>query len=71
VRDVGADEGLVKRILQHSEESLLGVTAIYQKSRRLKEQAEMLQKWCALIEKVAAETEAGTNVAQIQEACHA
>ena len=57
-RDVGADEGLIKRILQHSEEALLGVTAIYQKSRRLKEQAEALQSWCDLIEKVSAEESA-------------
>ncbi|HEY3909915.1 MAG TPA: integrase arm-type DNA-binding domain-containing protein [Stellaceae bacterium] len=53
-RDVGADEGIIKRILQHSDDSLLGVTAIYQKSRRLKEQAAALQSWCDLVEKVAA-----------------
>ena len=53
-RDVRADEGIIKRILQHSEGSLLGVTAIYQKSRRLKEQAETLQSWCDLIEQTIA-----------------
>jgi integrase len=53
-RDVGADEGIIKRILQHSDDTLLGVTAIYQKSRRLKEQANVLQSWCDLLETVAA-----------------
>jgi integrase len=61
-RDVGADEGVIKRILQHSEASLLGVTAIYQKSRRLKEQAEALQSWCDLIEK----TVAGESAAVVE-----
>ena len=50
----GADEGIIKRVLQHSDDTLLGVTAIYQKSRRLKEQAAALQLWCDLVEKVAA-----------------
>lgn len=53
-RDVSVDEGIIKRILQHSDDVLLGVTAIYQKSRRLKEQAAALQSWCDLIEKTAA-----------------
>src|ERR1051326_8731704 len=61
-RDVGADEGVIKRILQHSEYSLLSVTAIYQKSRRLKEQAEALQSWCDLIEK----TVAGESAAVVE-----
>ena len=55
-RDVGADEGIIKRILQHSDDTLLGMTAIYQKSRRLKEQAAVLQSWCNLVEKVAADS---------------
>jgi integrase len=55
-RDVGTDEGIIKRLLQHSDDALLGITAIYQKSRRLKEQASALQSWCDLIEKVAAES---------------
>jgi integrase len=70
-RDVGTDEGIIKRILQHSEDSLLGITSIYQKSHRLKEQAEALQSWCDLVEKVAAETTAEINIAQIDEARHA
>jgi integrase len=55
-RDIGTDEGVIKRILQHSADSLLGITAVYQKSQRLKEQAEALQSWVDLIEKVAAES---------------
>src|SRR5204863_5193190 len=53
-RDIRADEGIIKRILQHSDDVLLGVTAIYQKSRRLKEQAEALQSWCDLVDRIAA-----------------
>jgi integrase len=52
-RDIRADEGIIKRILQHSNDTLLGVTAIYQKSPRLNEQAEALQSWCDLLERVA------------------
>ena len=65
-RDVSADEGIIKRILQHSDDVLLGVTAIYQKSRRLKEQAEALQAWCDLIEQTTA-TE-GASVTSIETA---
>lgn len=65
-RDIGADEGIIKRILQHSDDTLLGVTAIYQKSRRLKEQAAALQSWCDLVEKVAAGN--GANVVTIEAA---
>jgi integrase len=53
-RDIGIDEGIIKRILQHSDDTLLGVTAVYQKSPRLKEQAEALQAWCDLVERTAA-----------------
>ncbi|MGH7055519.1 MAG: tyrosine-type recombinase/integrase [Stellaceae bacterium] len=67
-RDISADEGIIKRILQHSDDALLGVTAIYQKSRRLKEQAAALQSWCDLVERVAAEG-AGRVVAM--GVCHA
>lgn len=53
-RDVGADTEVIKRILQHSEENLLGVTAIYQRSRRLSQQAAVLENWVATLEAAAA-----------------
>jgi integrase len=53
-RDIGTDEGVIKRVLQHSDDVLLGVTAVYQKSRRIKEQATALQAWCDLVERDAA-----------------
>jgi integrase len=52
-RDIGTDTEIIKRILQHSEDALLGITSVYQKSRRLKEQAEALEAWTALIDRVA------------------
>lgn len=52
-RDIGADTEIIKRILQHSEENLLGVTAIYQRSRRLSEQAAALEKWLDTLEAAA------------------
>jgi integrase len=70
-RDLAVDEGVIKRVLQHSADSLLGITATYQRSQRLKEQADALQAWCDLVEKVAGETDAETNVAQIDRARHA
>lgn len=45
VRELKADELLVKRILQHSAKGLLGVTAGYQQSPRLAEQADLLERW--------------------------
>jgi len=54
VRDLGADELLVGRILQHSPRAMLGVTAVYQRSDRLKEQADLLTRWGAHLETVAA-----------------
>jgi integrase len=53
-RDIGPDEGVIKRILEHSADSFLGVTHVYQRSGRIKEQAEALQSWCDLLEKAAA-----------------
>ena len=50
VQEVGADELLVGRILQHSAKSALGVTAIYQRSRRIAEQSAVLQAWSELLE---------------------
>jgi integrase len=44
-RDIDAATEIIKRILQHSDEALLGVTATYQRSRRLKEQAEAICSW--------------------------
>ena len=66
-RDIGVDEGIIKRILQHSDDALLGVTAIYQKSRRLKEQAGALQSWCDLVEKVAANETAEGEVVTMEQ----
>jgi integrase len=70
-RDVGADEGIIKRILQHSDDVLLGVTAIYQKSRRLNEQAEVLQSWCDLIERVAGGAADAADLVPLGAAAHA
>jgi integrase len=66
-RDVGADTEIIKRILQHSEESLLGVTAVYQRSRRLQQQADALEAWLTRLESAAA---VNTNVVAL-EARHA
>lgn len=54
VRDLGADELLVGRILQHSPKGSLGVTAVYQRSERLAEQAALLQRWADHLATVAA-----------------
>lgn len=54
VRDLGADELLVGRILQHSPKGSLGVTAVYQRSERLAEQATLLQRWADHLATVAA-----------------
>ena len=53
VRDLGAEELLVGRILQHSARSVLGVTDTYQRSSRLAEQAELLGRWSAHLQAVA------------------
>jgi integrase len=54
VRDLGADELLVGRILQHSPRAVLGVTEIYQRSNRISEQSQLLQRWADHLETVAA-----------------
>jgi integrase len=54
VRDLGAEELLVGRILQHSVRSALGVTAVYQRSSRLAEQSALLTKWADHLQAVAA-----------------
>jgi site-specific recombinase XerD len=54
VRDLGADELLVGRILQHSPKGSLGVTAVYQRSDRLAEQAVLLTRWAQHLTTVAA-----------------
>jgi integrase len=56
VRDLGADELLVGRILQHSPRSALGITDTYQRSSRLTEQAELLERWSEHLQIVAAAT---------------
>ena len=53
VRDLGAEELLVGRILQHSARSVLGVTDTYQRSSRLAEQAELLGRWSSHLQAVA------------------
>ncbi len=53
VRDLGADEFLVGRILQHSPRSALGITDTYQRSSRLAEQADLLERWSEHLQKVA------------------
>lgn len=54
VRDLGADELLVGRILQHSPRSALGITDTYQRSIRLAEQADLLERWSQHLQAVAA-----------------
>lgn len=54
VRDLGADELLVGRILQHSPRAALGITAVYQRSDRIAEQAALLARWADHLEAVAA-----------------
>ncbi|WP_270934307.1 tyrosine-type recombinase/integrase [Falsiroseomonas oryzae] len=54
VRDLGADELLVGRILQHSPRATLGITAVYQRSDRIAEQAALLARWADHLEAVAA-----------------
>jgi integrase len=54
VRDLGADELLVGRILQHSPRSALGITDTYQRSQRLVEQADLLERWSEHLQAVAA-----------------
>lgn len=54
VRDLGADELLVGRILQHSPRSALGITDTYQRSRRLAEQADLLERWSEHLQTTAA-----------------
>lgn len=55
VRELGADELLVGRILQHSPRSALGITDTYQRSSRLAEQADLLEQWSSHLQ-VAAHT---------------
>lgn len=50
VRDLGADELLIGRILQHSPKAVLGVTDVYQRSNRLSEQSQLLQRWADHLE---------------------
>ena len=49
VRELGADELLVGRLLQHSTRGALGVTAVYQTSKRIREQAAILQAWADML----------------------
>jgi integrase len=62
VRDLGADELLVGRILQHSPRAVLGVTEIYQRSKRISEQSQLLQRWADHLEKVAEKIDQASSV---------
>jgi integrase len=62
VRDLGADELLVGRILQHSPRNVLGVTEIYQRSPRLAEQAALLDRWSTHLRAVAARLQRTDNI---------
>lgn len=53
VRDLGTDELLVGRILQHSPRSALGITDAYQRSNRSAEQAELLERWSEYLQATA------------------
>lgn len=68
VRDLKADELLVGRILQHSSRSALGITSVYQRSDRLSEQAELLQRWADHVGKTAASLDAPAPVMALQRA---
>jgi len=45
VQELGADELLVGRILQHSPRNALGITDTYQRAQRLADQADLLERW--------------------------
>jgi len=61
VRDLGADELLVGRILQHSPRSALGITDTYQRSSRLAEQADLLERWSEHLQAAAASLKVTKN----------
>ena len=61
VRDLGADELLVGRVLQHSPRTALGITAVYQRSNRLAEQAALLGRWHVHLTDIAARIAAGSG----------
>jgi integrase len=65
VRDLRADELLVGRILQHSLKAALGVTAVYQRSDRIAEQAELLSRWADHLEAVAAALDGDGSAKQV------
>jgi integrase len=62
VRDLGADELLVGRILQHSPRAILGVTDRYLRSNRLSEQSNLLQRWADHLEALAAKLDRASTV---------
>lgn len=65
VRDLGADELLVGRILQHSPRSALGITDTYQRSARLAEQAELLERWSQHLQAAALAMQAPTAAGNV------
>ena len=66
VRDLGADELLVGRILQHSPRAILGVTDTYQRSSRISEQSQLLQRWADHLEAVAAKLDRAPSVSRLR-----
>lgn len=66
VRDLGADELLVGRILQHSPRAILGVTDKYQRSNRLLEQANLLQRWADHLETTATKLDQACSVRSLR-----
>jgi integrase len=66
VRELGAEELLVGRLLQHSARSVLGVTAVYQRSSRLAEQASLLERWAEHLQAVAERLDTSASVVALR-----
>jgi integrase len=52
-RDLHIDTEIIRRILQHSDTGLIGVTSVYQTSPRLREQVDALEAWASLLQREA------------------
>jgi integrase len=48
--EVGIRENIIRRILAHSPRSMLGVTATYERSERLDEMRDALERWAGTLE---------------------
>jgi hypothetical protein len=55
-------------LLQHSARAALGVTAVYQRSTRLGEQADLLERWAEHLQATAARLGSATSVVPLSRA---